>query len=96
MSSSIPVLLLVALLAANLPFVSQRIGGMIAVRHKRFAWRLLEFLLLYLLVGVFAHQLEAREMPVQPQGWTFYVCTFALFVVFSFPGFVLYSFRRRT
>jgi len=65
------------------------------VRHKRFGWRLLEFVLLYLLVGWFARQLEAREMPIHQQGWTFYVCTLALFVVFAFPGFVLYTFRRQ-
>jgi hypothetical protein len=89
MSLSVLILLLVAFVAANLPFVSQRIGGVVAVAHKRFAWRLAEFLLLYLLVGAFARLLESRQMPVHVQGWQFYASTFALFVVFAFPGFVL-------
>ena len=95
MQSSVTILLFVAILAANLPFVTQRIGGVVAVPHKRFAWRLLEFLLLYLLVGLFAYMLESREMPVHQQGWQFYVSTFALFVVFAFPGFVLRTFWRK-
>ncbi|TDR78399.1 DUF2818 family protein [Paludibacterium purpuratum] len=87
MQASVTVLLIVALIAANLPFLLSRIGGVVATAHKRFAWRLLEFVVLYLLVGVFARLLEARLMPVHEQNWQFYASTFALFVVFAFPGF---------
>lgn len=95
MQSSVIILLLVAFVAANLPFASQRIACVVAVPHKRFVWRLAEFLLLYLLVGLFARLLESRQMPVHPQGWQFYVCTFALFLVFAFPGFALRFFWRK-
>lgn len=97
MQSGIYILLLVAVLAANLPFVVDRIGGVVAVSHKRFAWRLAEFLLLYLLVGLFARLLESRQMPVHEQNWQFYVTTLALFLVFAFPGFAYrYFWRKRS
>ena len=94
MQSSVYILLLVAIVAANLPFASQRIGGVVAVAHKRFVWRIAELLLLYLLVGLFARVLESRQMPVHSQVWQFYVSTFALFLVFAFPGFVLRMFWK--
>lgn len=89
MQNSVILLIIIAILAANLPFATERIGGMVAVPHKHFGWRLLEVLLLYVVVGLFARVLESRLMPAHSQGWQFYVCTLALFLVFAFPGFVL-------
>jgi hypothetical protein len=93
--SSVYTLLLVALLAANLPFMSQRIGGVLHVTHKAFGWRFLELLVLYLATGLLGRLLESRLMPVQHQSWTFYVTTFFLFLVFAFPGFVLRYFWKK-
>ena len=81
-----------AFLAANLPFLFERVlfarrpsGG-----EKAFGWRLLELILLYLAVGLFAALLErGAHGVIYPQGWAFYVTTFCLFLVFAFPGFVL-------
>jgi hypothetical protein len=95
MQASVYVLLIVAIVAANLPFASERIGLVLPVAHKAFAWRLLELLVLYLLVGVFARVLESRQMPVHSQDWQFYVSTLALFLVFAFPGFVLRQFWKQ-
>ncbi|MDR2031725.1 MAG: DUF2818 family protein [Azoarcus sp.] len=80
-----------AFVAANLPFLFERI--LFAIRpaggQKAFAWRLLECLLLYFMVGAFAAVLEQSAYgTVYPQGWPFYVTTLCLFVVFAFPGFV--------
>lgn len=88
MQASVITLLIVALVAANLPFMLSRIGGVVAVAHKHFFWRFSEFLILYFSVGLFAWLLEAKQMPVHEQNWPFYVVTFALFLVFAFPGFV--------
>jgi len=85
------VVLGLAFVAANLPFLFERVlfvmrppGGV-----KNFAWRLLEMLLLWLLVGIFAAVLEKGSFGgVYPQGWEFYVTTLCLFVVFAFPGFI--------
>ncbi|MEW6705895.1 MAG: DUF2818 family protein [Pseudomonadota bacterium] len=88
--------LLVALVAANLPFVSQRVlivGPRPA--HKSFWWRLLELLLLAGLTLGLGLLLEARIGQVQPQGWQFYAAFGCLFVTFAFPGFVWRHLRRR-
>ena len=88
-----------AFAAANLPFLFERILFVIrpAGGQKAFGWRLLEFILLYLLVGVFAAVLEqAAYGSIYPQDWPFYVTTLCLFAVFAFPGFVYrYLWRAR-
>lgn len=95
MQSSVIVLLIVALAAANLPFLTQKVGGVWKVANKHFGWRFLELTALYLLVGGFAYLLESRLMPVQSQNWQFYVTTLSLFLVFAFPGYVYCYFWRR-
>jgi hypothetical protein len=88
--------LLAALLAANLPFLSQRVllvGPKPA--HKAFAWRLLELLLMAGLTLALGFGLEARIGQVQPQGWQFYAAFGCLFLTFAFPGFVWRHLRRR-
>lgn len=85
-----------AALAANLPFMVERILFVWAPRqHKVFAWRLLELCLLYLLMGGLGLWLESRLGPVHTQRWQFYVTTFALFVVAAYPGFVWRYFWRK-
>ncbi len=92
------ILLLVALVAANLPFLSERI---LFVRRpasgrKAFGWRFLEWALLYGVVGLLAWLAEGRLGTPHPQGWEFYAVTVCLFLVFAYPGFVLrYLYRRR-
>jgi hypothetical protein len=89
--AGIYILLGLAFVGANLPFLFERIlflrvpsGGV-----KNFAWRLLELLLLYLAVGVLARVLETgAHGSAYPQNWEFYATTLSLFVVFAFPGFV--------
>jgi hypothetical protein len=88
--------LLAALLAANLPFLSQRVllvGPKPA--HKAFVWRLLELLLMAGLTLALGFGLEARIGQVQPQGWQFYAAFGCLFLTFAFPGFVWRHLRRR-
>ena len=95
MQYSILALLIIALLAANLPFVSDRVCGVFKPRHKHFGWHLLELCLCYLLVGVFAYFLETRAGPWQTQNWPFYAATSGLFCVFAFPGFIVRYFWIR-
>lgn len=83
------ILLLLALLAANLPFLSQRLLIVGPRRHdKPLSWRLLELMLLYVLTGLLGLLLEQRAGQVAPQGWEFYAITAALFLTLAFPGFV--------
>lgn len=79
-----------ALLAANLPFFHQRIllVGPSPNPEKTLWWRLLELIFWYGVVGGVALLLERRAGQIAPQGWEFYAVTGTLFVTLAFPGFV--------
>ena len=81
--------LLVALLAANLPFLNERLLGVVplATRAKSLSVRLGELVILYLAAGGIGLLFERRAGQVAPQGWEFYAITGALFLVLAFPGF---------
>lgn len=89
-TASIWLVILAALVAANLPFVNHRwfIAGPVAPGRKPLAMRLVEMLLLYFLVGGLARLLEQRVGQIAPQGWEFYAITATLFLTLGFPGFV--------
>jgi hypothetical protein len=88
--------LAVALIAANLPFVNERlfIVGPRSVPAKAFGWRLLELLLLFGAVLGLGFLLEARIGQRHAQGWEFYAAALAMFVTFAFPGFIWRYLRR--
>lgn len=94
---STPVLLiLAALLAANLPWLSGRLFGLIPVRRKHAGWCLLELVAGYFVVGALAWFSErAMAGQVASQHWEFYAITVCLFLVFSFPGFVWRTLWRK-
>ena len=96
-SLQIGALVLLALLAANLPFLSQRLLVLGPRREpKPLAWRLLELVLLYLAVGGIGLMLEKNAGQIAPQGWEFYAVTAAMFLTLAFPGFVYrYLVHRR-
>ena len=92
------ILLLVALIAANLPFLLERIFFVVKpkIGSKNFAWRLLELVVMYFIVGGIGLLLENKIGDIHPQKWEFYAITASLFVVFAYPGFVYrYLWRRR-
>jgi len=97
-SLEIAFLILLALLAANLPFVSRRLLIVGPVRDpKSLAWRLLELLLLYFVVGGVGLWLEKSAGQIAPQGWEFYAVTGTMFLTLAFPGFVYrYLMQRRS
>jgi hypothetical protein len=88
--------ILLALCAANLPFINNRLFGVVLAGHLRkpFWLRLLEMAMLYALVGAIAYLLESHAGNVFTQGWEFYAVTACLFIVFAFPGFV-YRYLRK-
>lgn len=96
-TASIWLVLVLAFCAANLPFLTTRLLGVVPLRHgKNLAMRFGELVLLYLLVGGVGLLLEQRAGQIAPQGWEFYAVTGALFLVFAFPGFVWrYLFKPR-
>ncbi len=85
------VLLLLILLAANLPWFSNNLFYLVELKNndKNLGWCLFELILLYFLVGGIAVYAEQETLgQISPQGWEFYAVTACLFIVFSFPGFV--------
>ncbi len=96
LTASVWLVILLALAAANLPFVSQRLFGLLALRApKSLTVRLAELLVLYFVVGGIGLLLEQRAGQVAPQGWEFYAVTGALFATLAFPGFVWRYLVRR-
>lgn len=81
--------IVLALLAANLPFFSQRLFGLLALSvPKSLAVRLGELVVMYFVAGGIGLLLEHRAGQIAPQGWEFYAITASLFVTLAFPGFV--------
>ncbi|MGE5027932.1 MAG: DUF2818 family protein [Betaproteobacteria bacterium] len=98
MNFSTTLLLILAFIAANLPFLVERIFFVVRPKtgSKNFAWRLLELVVLFFVVGGVGLLLESKLGDIQHQGWQFYAINVSLFVVFAYPGFVYrYLWRRR-
>ena len=86
---------MLAFLGANLPFLSQRLLGVVALAQgKNLGVRLAELVVMYFVVGGIGLALEKRAGQIAPQGWEFYAVTGALFITFAFPGFVWRYLRR--
>jgi hypothetical protein len=87
--------LLIAFVAANLPFLSQRIL-LVGPRpaHKAFGWRLLELVILGAATIAIGFAFEVHIGQRQPQGWEFYAAFACLFLTLAFPGFVWRMLRR--
>ena len=79
-----------ALLAANLPFVNERlmVVGPRRAPVKGLGLRALELVVWYVLVGAVGLALEQYLGQNYPQRWEFYAVTGALFLTLAFPGFV--------
>ena len=88
--------ILLAALAANLPFLNERLFALIPIaRPAKSTWmRIVELFVLYLAVRGIAYVLESRIGNAFPQGWEFYVITACLFLVLAFPGFVFRYLRK--
>lgn len=83
------ILVILAFVAANLPWFSDRLFAVKPMASKGVAIRLLEWLVLYFVVGGIAMGLETKLNGVRhDQGWEFYVVTLCLFLVFALPGFI--------
>ena len=87
--------LAVALVLANLPWLSQSCFLVLRCERKSPWLRLLEWFILYFVVGGLAVALERQAMggTIHAQDWEFYAVTLALFMVFAFPGFIFRNVR---
>ncbi len=88
-SASVWLVIGLALLAANLPFLSQRLLAVVPLSAgKNLGIHLAELVILYFVVGGIGLLLESRLGQIAPQAWEFYAITGTLFVTLAFPGFV--------
>ena len=88
-TASIWLVLGLAFAAANLPFLTRRLFGVVPLaRAKNLGIHLGELAVLYFVVGAVGLGLEKYGGQIAPQGWEFYAITGTLFLTFAFPGFV--------
>jgi hypothetical protein len=97
-TASVWLVVLLALLAANLPFVSNRLFAVYPLKSpKNLAIRVGELVVWYFIVGGVGLYLEQRTGQIALQGWEFYAITGTLFITLAFPGFTWrYLFKHRT
>jgi hypothetical protein len=89
--------IIVALLAASLPFFTERVFGLVRLNSKKTVWlRLLELIALYFVVGALGFLLESKAGNRFDQRWEFFAITACLFLVFAFPGFVYRYLRKNS
>lgn len=88
-TAAIWLVIVLAAIAANLPFFTDRLLGVVALpRPKSLPVRLAELVAMYFAVGGIGLLLENSAGQIAPQGWEFYAITAALFLTLAFPGFV--------
>lgn len=104
MNQTLAIVVLIGLMAiaANIPFLSERVLGLVPWRRagvpvvKSFWLRLAEVLVFYTIVILIGFAFESQLGNRFYQGWQFYAITLALFLVCAYPGFVWrYLMRRR-
>ena len=94
-SAAVWLVLFLGVIAANLPFVNERLFIVGPSRApKAIGWRLLELVVMWFITLAIGFALEARAGQIQPQGWEFYAAMGFLFLTFAFPGFVWRYLRR--
>jgi hypothetical protein len=101
-SVAVWLLIALALVSANLPFLTEKIFVLLPYRRsgdpasKPFWLRLVEVLVFYFAVGAIGFAFESSLGNRFAQGWQFYAITLCLYLVMAYPGFVYrYLFQRR-
>lgn len=97
LSSAVWCVIVLALLAANLPFINQRLFAVVTLKQikKSFWLRLLELIVCYFVIGALGFFLEAQIGNAFPQTWEFYAISACLFIVAAFPSFVFQYLRKQ-
>ena len=82
-------IILLALLLANLPWLTNDFLFFFQKPKKNNFYIFFELLIFYFIFGAFLLFIEKQTLGnIHAQGWEFYIITFFLFLVFSFPGFI--------
>lgn len=89
MTASMYILLLLALIFANAPFITTKFFGIIALKRKHIGHHLIELLAGFLLTAILAYILESRAGAVHAQDWEFYATVVCLYLIL--PSHALYG-----
>ncbi|MDC0423386.1 DUF2818 family protein [Methylophilaceae bacterium] len=82
-------IILLALLLANLPWLTNDFLFFLQKPKKNNFLIFFELIIFYFIFGAFLLFIEKQTLGnIHAQGWEFYIITFFLFLVFSFPGFI--------
>lgn len=88
-------MVVVALVAANLPFLNNRLFLLGPVQKpKPTGWHIFEWLCYSVLAGLIGRALENHLGQASPQRWEFYAIGLCVMVTLAFPGFVWRYLRR--
>ncbi|NCT85383.1 MAG: DUF2818 family protein [Comamonadaceae bacterium] len=94
-SVAVWLVLVAAVVAANLPYFNERLLLLGPRRRPKSAWwRVLELVLMAALTLGLGTLLESRIGQRHEQGWEFYAAAACLFITLGFPGFVWRYLRR--
>lgn len=98
-TSLIFVFVVLAFIAANLPWLTEKMLGLVSIGKlsPKPVWlRLIEWLILYFVLGGIALGFESKlNGQIHAQDWEFYTITLCIFFVLSVPGFIYhYEFKR--
>ena len=88
MTAPMYTLLLLTLIIANFPFLTQRGLGIIPLKRKTIWHHLAELALGFIGIAAIAYVLESRSGSVHRQDWEFYATVVCLYLVAAFPAFV--------
>jgi Na+-transporting NADH:ubiquinone oxidoreductase subunit NqrE len=92
---AVSVVLLAAVIAANLPFVNERLFVLGPRQQvKSVAWRLLEMLVYAGAVAALGRVLESRIGQASPLRWEFVAVWLLVFLTLGFPGFIWRYLRK--
>ena len=99
-SAAVWLLIVLACVAANLPFINERLFAVLPVKRfvngvKPFWVRVIELLVWYGVIGLVGMLFESMIGNTFVQRWEFYVTALSLFVVLGFPGFVVRYLLKR-
>ena len=99
-SAAVWLLIVLACVAANLPFINERLFAVIPVQRfnngiKPFWVRVLELLVWFCVIGLLGMLFERMIGNAFAQRWQFYVTALTLFAVLAFPGFVVRYLLKR-
>ena len=82
------ILLLLAFIFANAPFLTQKLLGVFPLARKHTGHHLFELAVGFGITAVLAYVLESRAGAVHRQDWEFYAVVVCLYLIFAFPAFV--------